>query len=1501
MSRRWSVLAALIALLAGASAGLGQNGTPPVIEFISFPSTIAADGKDVRGLVGFKDADGDVAKASFDVVKAADYKSFSMDLKLEGQKEGTFEFALASAIVQDVTLRVALTDRAGNKSSSKEFSFSAQREIALLPELQIMINKAPTSATPGQTFNVEYTVRNGGNSGAGRFRTGAYLARGSSVTADDILIGSRDLGFLSEGVSFNFTLEVTIPADIFAKPGFRPGSVSLVLFVDDTQQVAESNENNNQAKVSLSVRNPGQAPEPPRAEFKAEPTRGPAPLSVQFVDQSSGEVASVFWDFGDGTTSADSNPTYVYRTPGSYTVKLIARGPAGEDTATKSNFIIVEQAPRVPPRADFSASPTSGTAPLTVQFTNRTTGEATSFFWEFGDGGTSTNANPIYVYRTAGTFTVKLTARGSGGEHSEIKSGFITVNPVAPPAQPPRADFTASPTSGAAPLTVQFTHRTTGQFTSLLWEFGDGSTSTLTSPTYIYRTAGTYTVKLTARGPGGENTATKSGFITVTSSTPPSTSPPRADFSANPTSGEAPLTVQFTNRTAGQFTTLAWEFGDGGTSTNVNPIYVYRTAGTYTVKLTARGPGGDHTETKTSYITVTTPSGPPPAQAPQPDFVASPTTGPAPLSVRFANRTTGDFTSLLWDFGDGQASVESNPSHIYISAGRYTVRLTARGPGGGNTETKADYIIVTSGGPSVPAPRADFSANPTIGSAPLTVQFTSRGAGEINSYSWEFGDDANSTSTSQNPTFTYRIAGLYTVKLTVRGPGGQSTETKANFINVTGPSAPPTIAPPQADFSATPTNGAAPLTVQFTNRTAGQFTTLAWEFGDGGTSTNANPIYVYRTAGTYTVKLTARGPGGEDSEAKPDYVTVTAAPVVQPPIADFTANPTSGTAPLTVQFTNRTTGQVTRYLWEFGDGASSTLTNPIYTYRTAGTYTVKLTATGPGGSGTETKTGLIKVSSAPVVQPPVADFSASPTNGTAPLTVQFANRTIGQVTRYLWEFGDGATSATTSPAYVYRAAGTYTVKLTATGPGGQDSETKFGLITVTSAPLASPPNADFTATPTSGQAPLTVQFTNRTTGQATSYVWEFGDGVSSTLSNPIYIYRNAGTYTVKLTAVGPGGQDTEAKASFITVTSASSTQAPKADFSALPTSGAAPLTVQFFNRTTGSFTGLLWEFGEGITSASTNPVVMYRNPGSYTVKLTARGPGGTSTETKTNYITVSGSGGNLPSTGSRNGLLAYYKFNEGSGGTAIDSAGNNNNGIIRGPAYVPGWESFGLRFNSSLDYIEIPNQNSFKSLTKFTMEAWINPSGAKSDRGIGSIIMTKGDVWNLALLDFGGGAYLKASVVGLSPTVVRGLSDPVEYGIFTHVAVTYDGATLRLFKNGKEIVTQAVTGKLSSDDLPLVIGASSPSPSINTGFEGTIDEVKVWNRALSAAELGKQVAAPQATAIYANWLDNPSVFPPGDTNWLTIVTVALEKERAIPWARRWRSLTRRSFYLSTGS
>jgi serine protease AprX len=195
---------------------------------------------------------------------------------------------------------------------------------------------------------------------------------------------------------------------------------------------------------------------------------------------------------------------------------------------------------------------------------------------------------------------------GSPGEDNDYGWGMVdayeAVMAAMPQDLPPVADFTGSPTSGFAPLTVQFDDLSQNGPTSWSWTFGDGGTSTEQDPSYTYVAPGTYTVTLVATNDHGSDTDTKVDYIVVDEPTPPV-----ADFSATPTSGDLPLAVQFTDLSTGNPTSWSWTFGDGGTSTQSNPTHTYTVAGTYTVSLAVTNQHGSDVETKTDYIVVTEP------------------------------------------------------------------------------------------------------------------------------------------------------------------------------------------------------------------------------------------------------------------------------------------------------------------------------------------------------------------------------------------------------------------------------------------------------------------------------------------------------------------------------------------------------------------------------------------------------------------------------------------------------------------------------------------------------------------------------------------------------------------------------------------------------------------------------------------------------------------------------------------------------------------------------
>ncbi|HVR76242.1 MAG TPA: PKD domain-containing protein, partial [Planctomycetota bacterium] len=492
------------------------------------------------------------------------------------------------------------------------------------------------------------------------------------------------------------------------------------------------------------------------AAFTADPTAGCAPLTVDFSDQSQGSgINSWSWDFGDGSTSSAKNPRHVYQSPGSYQVRLTAANDCASSTETKPAFITAQAAVN----ADFQAAPTSGCASLTVDFSDLSTGEGiTSWSWNFGDGNTSSDRNPRHVYQDPGSYTVTLIARSPCGSSTERKPAFITVEAGV------SAAFVASPASGCSPLAVDFSDRSTGEdITSWSWDFGNGNTSSDRNPRHVYQSPGSYTVSLTVRNACGSDTETRPAFITAKGGV-------TAAFTASLTSGCAPLVVDFKDRTTGDSPrSWSWDFGDGETSSTRNPRHTFDAPGTYTVKLTVRGDCGEDTRTETNFIQVGTIG--------VADFVGSTTSGCPPLTVDFADRSTGVFTSWRWTFGDGDVSTEQNPRHIYTEPGTYTVRLTAQGECGPSVKTLTGFITVST------RATADFRTVTPSGCVPLEVAFQDRSSGGgIVAWSWSFGDGG--TSSEQNPRHNYSTAGTFTVSLTVTDECGQDTETRANAVRV---------------------------------------------------------------------------------------------------------------------------------------------------------------------------------------------------------------------------------------------------------------------------------------------------------------------------------------------------------------------------------------------------------------------------------------------------------------------------------------------------------------------------------------------------------------------------------------------------------------------------------------------------------------------------------------------------------------------------------------------
>jgi len=320
------------------------------------------------------------------------------------------------------------------------------------------------------------------------------------------------------GVSTNSatSLTGTVPAGVIA------GTWTVVVVNPDGQEGTN-------ALVTFTIAEPGSGL--PSASFTGSPPTGPSPLPVTFTDGSVVLGGTMWnWSFGDGTwnnATASSNPTHTYTT-GTYSVNLTVTNATGSDTATRNRYITVT-APASGPTAAFSGTPASGSAPLSVTFTGTSTGTPTMWNWSFGDGEwtnttTAAEKDPTHIYRSAGTYTVSLTATNAGGADTATKTGYITATA---PVSGPTAAFSGSPVTGPYPLAVTFTDYS-DNLDGIMWNwsFGDTAWTNTTSssnPVHTYSSTGRYDVSLIVANATGNHTATKTGYITVTTTSGSST------------------------------------------------------------------------------------------------------------------------------------------------------------------------------------------------------------------------------------------------------------------------------------------------------------------------------------------------------------------------------------------------------------------------------------------------------------------------------------------------------------------------------------------------------------------------------------------------------------------------------------------------------------------------------------------------------------------------------------------------------------------------------------------------------------------------------------------------------------------------------------------------------------------------------------------------------------------------------------------------------------------
>jgi PKD repeat protein len=517
------------------------------------------------------------------------------------------------------------------------------------------------------------------------------------------------------------------------------------------------------------------------------------------------------------------------------------------------------------------------------------------------------------------------------------------------------------------------------------------------------------------------------------------------------------------------------------------------------------------------------------------------------VDVTMNKRDTIFFDWYLWDkdsskfHDDGVFTFNSNASSSSFKwtptrneTGNYDLVMEAY-----------DYYLkkdTTSSSAKIFYLEADFSCDRFVGFVPFTVKFKDESIAEnteITKWNWDFQD--GKSSDLQNPIHTYNMATTFTINLEISNGTHKMKEIKSFYI----------IAK-KVDFKADTTHGEAPLIVNFQNLVNTDLplsitsNTMMyavyewnWDFGDGSTSQDYNPSHTYTHSGNYDVSLQANIYIYDDlisttipvdtikSEVfvKQDYIIIAGELM-----ANFDSDKREGYAPLEVKFTDVSSGEPESWLWNFGDGETSTVKNPTHVYDSVGVFSVSLTIKKDETENTKTITNMIKV-----LQALQADFSANPRKGDSPLNVQFTDESIGvpAANSWSWQFGDGGTSDKQNPMHIYANDGVYEVTLLVGNGERTDSETKTAYIKVGQ---PSDLKADFTAEPRTGDSPLSVQFTDISSGSPIQWVWDFGDGtIINREQNPSHIYENSGTFSVKLVVFDGTDTDSLTKDSYIIV------------------------------------------------------------------------------------------------------------------------------------------------------------------------------------------------------------------------------------------------------------------------------------------------------------------------------------------------------------------------------
>jgi PKD repeat protein len=793
------------------------------------------------------------------------------------------------------------------------------------------------------------------------------------------------------------------------------------------------------------------------------------------------------WEFGDGATSSLRNPLHAYQRTGDYNIQLTVTNGCGSSTSTQMIYI---RDAILSCEAKIHIDSAVG---RTVYFKDISRGEITDRFWDFGDGFTSGEQNPVYTYNHDGIFFACLSIYDSLNDcaHQVCRQVFIGT-------QECRADFNAK--VNAATGRVQFTDMSINS-TEWFWDFGDGNFSSGKDPVYTYTESGWYKVCLSAYNADSDCFAHRCKEIFVGAEEEKACF---ADFSYIVRDDN---TVVFTDKSSENVTNWYWVFGDGtvhewnfleGVSIeNKDPVKKYRGPGIYEVCLIVYDKVNDCAD----EICMRVPVGVPDCNL-RADFTFFINVGN--MEVTFSDRSGGKVTDWFWDFGDGGTSTSPNPRHKYERQGFYLVVLSVWDEINGCSDHMPVLLQVGQA-----ECRAGFEYK--VDATTRNVQFYNQSKGTLAEYFWSFDDGSHSAEKS--PSHQFRRDGIYFVTLTVISETGLCMDIAMEPVQVG-----------EVDCAAKFRYfiDSANNTAYFAPVAIGSATDYLWMFGDGAISTEKEVVHRFAQPGYFTVGLNTFDEATGCMDYYEEVILIGRAGLDCRAGFTYMSDPSTRT----VKFGDRSKGKIMDHIWDFGDGTPPVFEqNPSHTFERGGHYLVCLTVVNEFDI-PNTFCDFVPVATSDEERC-FAEFFYSVDSATR--TVEFVQHSHGDPDKFHWNFGDGGSSEEENPAYTYQEKDYYLVELIIANSTTGCESNRFELVNVAEGNRGL--KAAFTYSTDSSNLKADTyptDFVGVSLGDAGKLKWTFGDGGTDTVTmNPTYVYDSAGVYIACLVVSNPITEDVD--------------------------------------------------------------------------------------------------------------------------------------------------------------------------------------------------------------------------------------------------------------------------------------------------------------------------------------------------------------------------------------